>query len=77
MYFVSIQLRVVLFHLAKKREILQMTEQMLQYLNSGNIISYTSMCSSDHTCFDPLSMGNLITGHDFQKYLFARKTRIH
>ena len=58
---------------AKKLEILHATEQMIQAINNGSFETYSRMCTSDHTCFDPMSMGNLIRGHDLHRFHFACK----
>ncbi|CAK8696870.1 calcium/calmodulin-dependent protein kinase type II delta chain-like isoform X2 [Clavelina lepadiformis] len=56
---------------ARKNEILHATDKLIQAINSGNYEAYSKLCTSDHTCFDPLSMGNLLHGHDFHKFVFA------
>nr|XP_002119355.1 calcium/calmodulin-dependent protein kinase type II delta chain [Ciona intestinalis] len=55
---------------AKKLEVFHATEQLMQSINSRNFAAYSRFCSNDFTCFDPLSMGNLMHGNDFQKYYF-------
>ena len=64
---------LLLNFLARKAEILQATEQMIQAINGGNFDVYAKLCSSDHTCFDPMSMGNLMRGHDFHRFHFSRE----
>nr|CAB3227500.1 calcium/calmodulin-dependent protein kinase type II delta chain [Phallusia mammillata] len=53
---------------ARKLEVIQATEQLVQCINSGDYEGYMKLCATDHTSFDPVSMGNLIHGHNIQKF---------
>ena len=57
--------------LARKAEIIRLTEKLHEAMNKGDFETYQSLCTTDHTCFDPaIVTGHLMTGLDYQKFQF-------
>jgi len=56
---------------ARKVEIVRLTEKLHEAMNKGDFETYRSLCTTDHTCFDPaIVTGHLMTGLDYQKFHF-------
>lgn len=57
--------------IARKVEIVRLTEKLHEAMNKGDFETYRSLCTTDHTCFDPaIVTGHLMTGLDYQKFHF-------
>ncbi|XP_066594233.1 calcium/calmodulin-dependent protein kinase type II alpha chain isoform X2 [Prorops nasuta] len=65
-------LAAVLLHgaQAKRQEIIKMTEQLIESINTGDFEAYTKICDPHLTAFEPEGLGNLIEGMDFHKFYF-------
>jgi len=57
-------------NVARKQEIIKLTEQLIDSINSGDFETYSKLCDSTITGFGPESLGNLVEGLDFQKFYF-------
>jgi len=57
-------------NVARKQEIIKLTEQLIDSINSGDFETYSKLCDSAITGFGPESLGNLVEGLDFQKFYF-------
>lgn len=57
-------------NVARKQEIIKLTEQLIDSINSGDFETYSKLCDSSITGFGPESLGNLVEGLDFQKFYF-------
>ncbi|XP_066594242.1 calcium/calmodulin-dependent protein kinase type II alpha chain isoform X10 [Prorops nasuta] len=55
---------------AKRQEIIKMTEQLIESINTGDFEAYTKICDPHLTAFEPEGLGNLIEGMDFHKFYF-------
>nr|CAI5870069.1 unnamed protein product [Callosobruchus analis] len=55
---------------AKRQEIIKMTEQLIEAINTGDFEAYTKICDPHLTAFEPEAMGNLVEGMDFHKFYF-------
>jgi len=55
---------------ARKQEILKMTEQLLDSINSGDYDAYSKMCDPHLSSFEPEALGNLVEGMEFHKFFF-------
>lgn len=56
--------------LARKQEVIKLTEQLLEAYNTGDFEAYSRMCDPQMTAFEPGALGNLVEGVDFQKFYF-------
>lgn len=56
--------------ITKEQEIIKVTEQLLSALTSGDFETFSRLCDSKITCFEPESLGNLVEGMDFHKFYF-------
>ncbi|XP_022645085.1 calcium/calmodulin-dependent protein kinase type II alpha chain-like isoform X7 [Varroa jacobsoni] len=54
----------------RKQEVVKLTEQLIEAINTGDFETYTKLCDSHMTAFEPEAMGNLIEGMDFHKFHF-------
>jgi len=54
--------------IAKKTEIVKLTEKLHEAINCGDFEAYSGFCATDHTCFDSGLVGNLMRGPDYQKF---------
>ena len=69
--FFPLEYNLILFkNLAKEQEIIKVTEQLLSALTSGDFETFSRLCDSKITCFEPESLGNLVEGMDFHKFYF-------
>ncbi|CAG9763172.1 unnamed protein product [Ceutorhynchus assimilis] len=55
---------------ARRQEIIKMTEQLIEAINTGDFEAYTKICDPHLTAFEPEAMGNLVEGMDFHKFYF-------
>ncbi|XP_068911818.1 calcium/calmodulin-dependent protein kinase type II alpha chain isoform X17 [Tenebrio molitor] len=58
------------FPTARRQEIIKMTEQLIEAINTGDFEAYTKICDPHLTAFEPEAMGNLVEGMDFHKFYF-------
>ncbi|KAK5640106.1 hypothetical protein RI129_010917 [Pyrocoelia pectoralis] len=56
--------------IARRQEIIKMTEQLIEAINTGDFEAYTKICDPHLTAFEPEAMGNLVEGMDFHKFYF-------
>uniref|UniRef100_A0A8C9W6R2 calcium/calmodulin-dependent protein kinase n=1 Tax=Scleropages formosus TaxID=113540 RepID=A0A8C9W6R2_SCLFO len=57
-------------HLARKQEIIKVTELLIEAINNGDFEAYMKMCDHSLTSFEPEALGNLVEGHDFHRFYF-------
>uniref|UniRef100_A0A671RBV6 calcium/calmodulin-dependent protein kinase n=1 Tax=Sinocyclocheilus anshuiensis TaxID=1608454 RepID=A0A671RBV6_9TELE len=57
-------------NLARKQEIIKITEQLIEAVNNGDFEAYTRICDPGLTSFEPEALGNLVEGMDFHKFYF-------
>ncbi|XP_049515410.1 calcium/calmodulin-dependent protein kinase type II delta chain isoform X12 [Dermacentor silvarum] len=55
---------------ARKQEIVKLTEQLIESINSGDYETYTKLCDPHLTAFEPEALGNLVEGMEFHKFYF-------
>ncbi|XP_040578159.1 calcium/calmodulin-dependent protein kinase type II alpha chain isoform X2 [Lepeophtheirus salmonis] len=55
---------------ARKNEIIRCTELLLEAIGSGDFESFTRLCDSSLTSFDPEALGNLVEGLEYHKFYF-------
>ncbi|XP_043272671.1 calcium/calmodulin-dependent protein kinase type II alpha chain isoform X18 [Venturia canescens] len=55
---------------ARRQEIIKMTEQLIESINTGDYEGYTKICDPQLTAFEPEALGNLVEGMDFHKFYF-------
>ncbi|XP_024085554.1 calcium/calmodulin-dependent protein kinase type II alpha chain isoform X24 [Cimex lectularius] len=55
---------------AKKQEVIKITEQLLEAINTGDQETYTKICDPHLTAFEPEALGNLVEGMEFHKFYF-------
>ncbi|XP_017877722.1 calcium/calmodulin-dependent protein kinase type II alpha chain isoform X16 [Ceratina calcarata] len=55
---------------ARRLEIIKMTEQLIESVNTGDFEAYTKICDPHLTAFEPEALGNLVEGMDFHKFYF-------
>uniref|UniRef100_A0A665WTC2 calcium/calmodulin-dependent protein kinase n=1 Tax=Echeneis naucrates TaxID=173247 RepID=A0A665WTC2_ECHNA len=55
---------------ARKQEIIKVTEQLIESINNGDFESYAKICDPGLTSFEPEALGNLVEGHDFHRFYF-------
>ncbi|CAO1402984.1 unnamed protein product [Diamesa hyperborea] len=60
----------------RRQEIIKITEQLIETINSGDFNGYTKICDPHLTAFEPESMGNLVEGMDFHKFYFENGKKI-
>uniref|UniRef100_A0A8C5LS20 calcium/calmodulin-dependent protein kinase n=1 Tax=Leptobrachium leishanense TaxID=445787 RepID=A0A8C5LS20_9ANUR len=56
--------------LARKQEIIKVTEQLIEAINNGEFEAYTKICDPGLTSFEPEALGNLVEGMDFHRFYF-------
>lgn len=59
-----------IFSLARKQEVIKVTEQLLEAINTGDFETYSKLCDPQITAFEPAALGNLVEGVDFHKFYF-------
>lgn len=55
---------------SRRQEIIKLTEQLIETINSGDFEAYTKICDPHLTAFEPEALGNLVEGIDFHKFYF-------
>jgi calcium/calmodulin-dependent protein kinase (CaM kinase) II len=55
----------------RKQEVIKLTEQLIESVNTGDFEMYSKLCDPHMTSFEPEAMGNLIEGMDFHKFYFS------
>uniref|UniRef100_A0AAR2IYW0 calcium/calmodulin-dependent protein kinase n=1 Tax=Pygocentrus nattereri TaxID=42514 RepID=A0AAR2IYW0_PYGNA len=55
---------------SRKQEIIKVTEQLIESINSGDFEAYSKICDPGLTSFEPEALGNLVEGHDFHRFYF-------
>ncbi|XP_075588996.1 calcium/calmodulin-dependent protein kinase II isoform X4 [Dermatophagoides farinae] len=55
---------------ARKQEVIKVTEQLLEAINTGDYDTYAKLCDPNITAFEPAALGNLVEGVDFHKFYF-------
>uniref|UniRef100_A0A8D8V9W1 calcium/calmodulin-dependent protein kinase n=1 Tax=Cacopsylla melanoneura TaxID=428564 RepID=A0A8D8V9W1_9HEMI len=55
---------------SRKQEIIKITEQLLEAINTGDYEAYTKICDPHLTAFEPEALGNLVEGMEFHKFYF-------
>ncbi|XP_073985854.1 calcium/calmodulin-dependent protein kinase II isoform X13 [Rhodnius prolixus] len=55
---------------ARKQEVIKITEQLLEAINTGDFDAYTKICDPHLTAFEPEALGNLVEGMEFHKFYF-------
>uniref|UniRef100_A0AAR2KB17 calcium/calmodulin-dependent protein kinase n=1 Tax=Pygocentrus nattereri TaxID=42514 RepID=A0AAR2KB17_PYGNA len=56
--------------LVSTQEIIKVTEQLIESINSGDFEAYSKICDPGLTSFEPEALGNLVEGHDFHRFYF-------
>lgn len=51
-------------------ELIQLTEQLLHSISSGDWETYTKLCDPSLTAFEPEACGHLVEGMDFHRFYF-------
>ncbi|RWS29876.1 calcium/calmodulin-dependent protein kinase type II alpha chain-like protein [Leptotrombidium deliense] len=55
---------------SRKKEIVCLTETLIEGVSKCNYELYAQLCDANMTCFEPESNGNLINGLQFHKFYF-------
>ncbi|XP_044908018.1 calcium/calmodulin-dependent protein kinase type II subunit beta isoform X9 [Felis catus] len=55
---------------ARKQEVIKITEQLIEAVNSGDFEAYAKICDPGLTSFEPEALGNLVEGMDFHRFYF-------
>ena len=53
-----------------KRELLDLTKQLLIAIVSGDFATYARLCDESLSCFEPEACGGLVEGLEFHKFYF-------
>lgn len=53
-----------------RRELLELTQQLLDSITAGDWETYTKLCDPTLTAFEPEARGQLVRGLDFHRYYF-------
>merc|ERR1719412_2526506 len=56
--------------IARKTDIIRVTELILDAINSGDFETYTKLCDTNITAFEPEALGNLVEGIEFHRFYF-------
>ncbi|XP_045350104.1 calcium/calmodulin-dependent protein kinase type II subunit beta isoform X5 [Leopardus geoffroyi] len=56
--------------LSRKQEVIKITEQLIEAVNSGDFEAYAKICDPGLTSFEPEALGNLVEGMDFHRFYF-------
>uniref|UniRef100_A0A8C1W068 calcium/calmodulin-dependent protein kinase n=1 Tax=Cyprinus carpio TaxID=7962 RepID=A0A8C1W068_CYPCA len=56
--------------LARKQEIIKVTELLIEAINNGDFEAYTKISDPGLTSFEPEALGNLVEGTDFHRFYF-------
>jgi hypothetical protein len=63
-----------------QREILDLTDRLLESIAKADWDTYQLLCDPTISCFEPEARNQLVAGMDFHRYYFAlgaRKTAVH
>ncbi|XP_030163455.1 LOW QUALITY PROTEIN: calcium/calmodulin-dependent protein kinase type II subunit beta [Lynx canadensis] len=52
------------------QEVIKITEQLIEAVNSGDFEAYAKICDPGLTSFEPEALGNLVEGMDFHRFYF-------
>jgi len=55
---------------ARKTDIIRVTELILEAISSGDFEAYTKLCDPNITAFEPEALGNLVEGIEFHRFYF-------
>lgn len=55
----------------QEREILSLTQRLLDSIASGDWSTYTELCDPSLTAFEPEAPGQLVSGLDFHQFYFG------
>jgi len=61
---------------ARKTDIIRVTELILDAINSGDFEAYTKLCDPNITAFEPEALGNLVEGIEFHRFYFDNFTAL-
>merc|ERR1719208_608757 len=61
--------------IARKQEIVRVTECILDAINSGDFETYTKLCDPNITAFEPEALGNLVEGIEFHRFYFDNSVK--
>merc|ERR1719410_896062 len=61
--------------IARKSDIIKITECILDAINSGDFDTYTKLCDPNITAFEPEALGNLVEGIEFHKFYFDNSVK--
>merc|ERR1719234_1481960 len=56
--------------IARKTDIIRVTEPILDAISSGDFEGYTKLCDPNITAFEPEALGNLVEGIEFHRFYF-------
>uniref|UniRef100_A0A3B4CSL7 calcium/calmodulin-dependent protein kinase n=1 Tax=Pygocentrus nattereri TaxID=42514 RepID=A0A3B4CSL7_PYGNA len=70
LFFMLKDLFLLSLVLARKQEIIKVTEQLIEAINNGDFEAYTKICDPGLTSFEPEALGNLVEGTDFHRFYF-------
>nr|2F86_B Chain B, Hypothetical protein K11E8.1d [Caenorhabditis elegans]2F86_D Chain D, Hypothetical protein K11E8.1d [Caenorhabditis elegans]2F86_F Chain F, Hypothetical protein K11E8.1d [Caenorhabditis elegans]2F86_H Chain H, Hypothetical protein K11E8.1d [Caenorhabditis elegans]2F86_J Chain J, Hypothetical protein K11E8.1d [Caenorhabditis elegans]2F86_L Chain L, Hypothetical protein K11E8.1d [Caenorhabditis elegans]2F86_N Chain N, Hypothetical protein K11E8.1d [Caenorhabditis elegans] len=64
---------------AQKQDIVRVTQTLLDAISCKDFETYTRLCDTSMTCFEPEALGNLIEGIEFHRFYFDgnRKNQVH
>lgn len=57
-------------HTAEEKEIVQMTQRLINSIADKDYMEYSKLCTEDMTCFEPEACAQLVTGMEFHKFYF-------
>jgi calcium/calmodulin-dependent protein kinase (CaM kinase) II len=58
-----------------ERELLTLTERLLQAITAGDWETYQQLCDPSLTAFEPEARGHLVEGLEFHRYYFSLERR--
>ena len=56
------------------QEIIDLTQKLLDSIAGGDWETYSQLCDSSLTCFEPEAKGHLVSGMDFHKFYFDNRS---
>lgn len=66
---IDIKFYIYIFNIvARKNEVIKMTEILLNALNQGDYETYTRLCDPHMTSFEPENLGNLIDNMEYRQF---------
>jgi calcium/calmodulin-dependent protein kinase (CaM kinase) II len=60
---------------ATRQQLIELTQQLLDSIASGDWTTYERLCDPTLTAFEPEACGQLVTGLLFHKFFFDRRER--